>query len=50
MIMPQVLGKVMFSSLMDDGLEDEEHLENVVAIFLEGLRPGSREEQGRSSP
>lgn len=40
MIMPQVLGKVLFSSLMDDGLTDEGHLENAVAIFLEGLRPG----------
>lgn len=39
MIMPQVLGKVLFFSLMDDGLTDEEHLENVVAVFLDGLRP-----------
>lgn len=39
MLMPQVIGQVFFPTLLEDGLTDEEHLENVIDIFLEGLRP-----------
>ncbi|BBL80990.1 hypothetical protein RxyAA322_28440 [Rubrobacter xylanophilus] len=39
MLLPQVGGKVFFPAIREDGLTDEEHLRNVVGIFLEGLRP-----------
>lgn len=41
MLMPQVVGKVLFPGLLADGLTDEEHLEISVNIFLQGLRPES---------
>jgi AcrR family transcriptional regulator len=39
MLMPQVVGKVLFPDLLSDGLTDEEHLEATIDIFLEGLKP-----------
>jgi len=41
MLMPQVVGKVLFPDLISDGLTDEEHLEEVIDIFLRGLEPES---------
>lgn len=41
MLMPQVVGKVLFPGLISDGLTDEEHLEEVIDIFLRGLEPES---------
>jgi TetR/AcrR family transcriptional regulator len=41
MLIPQLAGKMFFPALVEDGLTDEEHLENVVNIFLDGLRPES---------
>lgn len=39
MLMPQVVGKVLFPALVEDGLTDEEHLETVIEVFLKGLEP-----------
>ena len=39
MLMPQVIGKVLFPGLLSDSLTDEEHLETSITIFLEGLKP-----------
>jgi AcrR family transcriptional regulator len=40
MLLPQAGGKVFLPTLREDGLTDEEHVENAIKIFLEGLRPG----------
>ncbi|MCA3749352.1 MAG: TetR/AcrR family transcriptional regulator [Rubrobacter sp.] len=47
MLLPQVGGKVFFPAIREDGLTDEEHVENAVRILLEGLRP---EGKGRWTP
>ncbi|CAN5912912.1 TetR/AcrR family transcriptional regulator [soil metagenome] len=39
MLMPQVVGKVLFPALVEDGLTDEAHLETTIEIFLRGLEP-----------
>lgn len=39
MLLPQVGGKVFFPAIREDGLTDEEHVENAVRMLLEGLRP-----------
>jgi AcrR family transcriptional regulator len=39
MLMPQLAGRLLFPTLVDDGLTDEEHLDEAVGLFLEGLRP-----------
>jgi hypothetical protein len=39
MLLPQAGGKLIFPTIRDDGLTDEEHVDNAVGIFLEGLRP-----------
>ena len=39
MLMPQVIGNVLFPALLSDGLTDEEHLTEVIDIFLRGLEP-----------
>ncbi len=39
MLMPQVVGKVLFPALVEDGLSDEAHLETTIEIFLKGLEP-----------
>jgi TetR/AcrR family transcriptional regulator len=39
MLIPQAAGKILFTALREDGLEDEEHIETAVNIFLEGLKP-----------
>ncbi len=39
MLMPQVVGKVLFPALVEDGLTDEAHLETAIEIFLRGLEP-----------
>ena len=36
----QAGGKLFFPVIREDGLTDEEHVENATRIFLEGLRPG----------
>ncbi len=41
MLIPQAGGKVLFTVIREDGLTDEEHIENVVALFLKGLEPES---------
>ena len=41
MLIPQLAGKMFFPTLTEDGLADEDHLQNAVNIFLEGLRPDS---------
>jgi len=40
MLLPKAGGKVFLPTLREDGLTDEEHVENAIEIFLEGLRPG----------
>jgi TetR/AcrR family transcriptional regulator len=40
MLLPQAGGKLFFPVRREDGLTDEEHVENATRIFLEGLRPG----------
>ena len=37
MLLPQAGGKVFFPAIREDGLTDEEHVENATRIFLEGL-------------
>ena len=39
MLIPQLAGKMFFPTLAEDGLTDEDHLQNSVSIFLDGLRP-----------
>lgn len=39
MLMPQVMGKVLFPALVEDGLTDEEHLNTTIEVFLKGLEP-----------
>ena len=39
MLLPQAGGKLIFPAIREDGLTDEEHIENAVKLFLEGLRP-----------
>jgi AcrR family transcriptional regulator len=39
MLLPQVGGKVFFPAIREDGLTDDEHVENAVRMLLEGLRP-----------
>ncbi len=39
MLLPQAGGKLFLPVLREDGLSDEEHVENVVKIFMEGLGP-----------
>ena len=39
MLAPQVIGKVLLPTLLENGLTDEEHLETTVEIFLRGLEP-----------
>ena len=39
MLIPQAAGKILLTALREDGLEDEEHIETAVNIFLEGLKP-----------
>ena len=39
MLIPQLAGRMFLPALAEDGLTDEEHLENAVNIFLSGLRP-----------
>ena len=41
MLIPQLAGKMFFPTLTEDGLADEDHLQNAVNIFLDGLRPDS---------
>ena len=38
MLLPQAGGKLFFPAIREDGLTDEEHVENATRIFLEGLR------------
>ena len=40
MLLPQAGGKLFFPAIREDGLTDEEHVQNATRIFLEGLRPG----------
>ena len=39
MLLPQAAGKLFFPAIREDGLTDQEHIENAVKLFLEGLRP-----------
>ncbi len=39
MLIPQLAGKMFFPALVEDGLADEDHLQNAVNIFLQGLHP-----------
>ncbi|QYJ16678.1 HTH-type transcriptional regulator RutR [Rubrobacter xylanophilus DSM 9941] len=43
MLLPQVGGKVFFPAIREDGLTDDEHVENAVRMLLEGLRPEGRQ-------
>jgi AcrR family transcriptional regulator len=38
MLLPQAGGKLFFPAIREDGLTDDEHVENATRIFLEGLR------------
>lgn len=44
MLIPQAAGNVLFPALRTDGLEDDEHIETAVGIFLRGLAPEGKEE------
>jgi len=48
MLIPQVIGKVLFPALQTDGLTDDEHLEATINIFLDGLRPEHQESAMRA--
>ncbi|HEY7974100.1 MAG TPA: TetR/AcrR family transcriptional regulator, partial [Ktedonobacterales bacterium] len=37
MLLPQLGGKLLFPTIQDDGLTDDEHVEALVGIFLRGL-------------
>ena len=39
MLLPQAGGKLFFPVIREDGLTDEEHVENAVGFFMEGLGP-----------
>jgi TetR/AcrR family transcriptional regulator len=39
MLLPQLGGKLLFPTIQDDGLTDDEHVEALVGIFLRGLEP-----------
>jgi TetR/AcrR family transcriptional regulator len=39
MLIPQLVGNLLFPALLDAGLTNEEHLKTAVNIFIEGLRP-----------
>ena len=39
MLIPQIANNRLFIALSDDGLTDEEHLEAVTDLFLQGLEP-----------
>jgi TetR/AcrR family transcriptional regulator len=39
MLIPQLMGRVFFPMLTEDGLTDEGHLETAIRIFLKGLKP-----------
>ena len=41
MLIPQLVGRLFFPALVEDGLPDEDHLKNAVEIFLRGLAPES---------
>lgn len=41
MLLPQAGGKMFFPAIREDGLTDEEHIENAIKLFLEGLKPES---------
>ena len=41
MLLPQAGGKLFFPAIREDGLTDDEHVENATRIFLEGLKPES---------
>jgi AcrR family transcriptional regulator len=42
MLMPQLVGRLFFPTLVEDGLTDEEHLATAVDILVRGLRPEGR--------
>ncbi len=44
MLMPQVVGKVLFPALVNDGLTHEAHLQTTIEIFLKGLEPDRKED------
>ena len=46
MLLPQLGGKLVFPALRADELTDEEHIDTIVAIFLEGLRPADQPTSG----
>ena len=39
MLIPQLVGNLLFPALLEDDLTNEEHLKTAVDIFIEGLRP-----------
>ena len=39
MLLPQAGGKLFFPAIREDGLTDEEHIQNAIKIFIEGLGP-----------
>jgi AcrR family transcriptional regulator len=39
MLLPQAGGKLLFPAIREDGLTDEEHIQNAIKIFIEGLGP-----------
>ena len=49
MLLPQLGGKLLFSALQADGLTDDEHIETIVSIFLQGLSPVRAAENGGDS-
>ncbi len=40
MLLPQLLGILLFPQLRADGLGNDAHIETAVNIYLNGLRPG----------
>jgi AcrR family transcriptional regulator len=41
MLIPQLAGRMFLSAMAEDGLNDEDHLETSINIFLSGLQPES---------
>ncbi len=39
MLIPQIMSLVLFPSLLQDGLTNDEHIETAVSIYLSGLKP-----------
>jgi AcrR family transcriptional regulator len=39
MLIPQLAGRMFLSAMAEDGLNDEDHLETSINIFLSGLQP-----------